>query len=157
MLRRWIERCGSWTSVLWQRAAGALSRSPRELLDPDIREVFLAELDELSEMLATLLPALHSQPDDPTTLQQLRRAFQTLKGSGLMAGAHNLAGVCGSLERLVVRLVERRMSATPAVLATLEQAVKVLPECRRAIEVGAPLPAAMRAVGVRAKGLIGES
>jgi len=157
MLPRWIERCGSWASRLWQRATGALARSPRDLLDPDIREVFLAEMEELSETLTTLLPALRSNPTDPTTLQNVRRAFHTLKGSGLMAGALNLAGVCGKLERLTVRLIEGRMTATSDVLATFEQAIKLLPECKRAIETGAPLPAAMRATGLRARSLLGES
>jgi len=157
VLPRWIERCGSWVGRLWQRAAGALSRAPREVLDEDIREVFLAELDELNVTLVSLLPVLRSNPGEPTTLQSLRRAFHTLKGSGLMAGAPSLAGVCGSLERLAVRLVERRISATPEVLALFEQAIKLLPECRRSIAAGAPLPMAMRAVGQRAERLLGGS
>ncbi len=157
MLARWIERCGSWAGTLWQRVAAALTRAPREVIDSDIRDVFLAELDELNETLAGLLPQLRSNPNDAMMLQSLRRVFHTLKGSGLMAGAPSLAGVCGSLERLAVRLIERRISATPEVLAIFEQAIMLLPECRGAIKAGAPLPAAMRAVGKRAERLLGGS
>ncbi len=152
-----LERCVSWAGKLWQLVAGAWRRTPREVLDPDIREVFLAELDELHLTLVTLLPSLRSDPTDPATLQSLRRAFHTIKGSGLMTGALSLAGVCGRLERLAVQLVERRMTATPELMAVFEEAIALLPACRRAIGAGAPMPSAMRAVGLRAKKLLGES
>jgi chemosensory pili system protein ChpA (sensor histidine kinase/response regulator) len=156
MLSRWFERCGSLAGNLWRRATGAFGRAPREVLDPDIREVFLAELDELSETLASLLTDLQANPNDPAILQNLRRAFHTIKGSGLMAGALSLAGVCGRLERLAVQLVERRMNATPDVLSLFGQAIQLLPECRRSIEAGTSMPAAMAVVGLRVKRLLGE-
>ncbi len=155
VLLRWIERCGTWFGTRWRSAAGLLSRAPRDVLDPDFRDVFLAELDELTVSLTSLLPDLRRNPTDPTTLQSVRRVFHTLKGSGLMAGAPNLAGVSASLERLALRMIERRTSATPDVLATFEQATKLLAECGRAIEAAAPLPAGMRAVGQRAERLLG--
>jgi chemosensory pili system protein ChpA (sensor histidine kinase/response regulator) len=157
MLLRWIERCSSWASSLWRRVAGALARAPREVLDPDIRDVFLAELDELSVALAGSLQGLRDKPDDQLALQTLRRAFHTIKGSGLMAGALSLAGVCGRLERLAVQLIERRITATPEVLAAIEEAIRLLPACRHSIEVGAPMPASMAAVGLHVKRLLGET
>ncbi len=155
MLPRWVKGCGSWARRLWHRATRVLIRTPREVLDPDIREIFLAEFEELSETLTALLPEFRSNPSHPTTLQGLRRAFHTIKGSGLMAGAVSIAGVCGRLERLTVLLVERRMTATPEVVAIFEHAIRLLPECRRAIEVGSQMPAAMREIGLRAQRLLG--
>ncbi|MGQ0801975.1 MAG: Hpt domain-containing protein [Pseudomarimonas sp.] len=155
MLPRWVERCRSWARGLWQRASHSLVRTPLEELDPDVREIFLAELDELSETLATLLPDWRNNPSDPALLQSMRRAFHTIKGSGLMVGALSIAGVCGRLERLMVQLIERRMTATPELQAIFGDAVRLLPECRRAIEAGVPMPAAMREIGVRAQRLLG--
>lgn len=152
MLPRWVERCGSWVVTRWQRVAGRLSRAPRDVLDTDVREVFLAEFEELTVDLKRLLPDLRS---DPTTLPRLRRAFHTLKGSGLMAGAPNLAGICSSLERLAVQLVEKRLALTDDVFETFRQAITLLPGCRRALEAGVPLPAAMQAVGQRATHQLG--
>jgi len=157
MMPRWIERLAAWVGRWWQRAVALLTRSPREVLDPDIREVFLSELDELTATLVGLMTSLRESPTDAATLHSLRRAFHTIKGSGLMAGALTLAGVCGRLERLAVQLIEGRMTATAEVLSTLEQAVKLLPECRRSIEAGASMPPAMAGVGLRVKRLLNEN
>lgn len=152
-----MERIGSWLGGLWARVWAALVRGPRDRLDEEFRDVFLAELDELHDTLEGLLPGLRSEPLQPSTLQGLRRAFHTLKGSGLMAGAPSLAGVCRELEQLAVRVVERRIATTAEVRAIFEQAIALLPACRRAMDTGAPLPAAMRAIGRRAQRLLGGS
>jgi len=157
VLPRWMERIGSWLGGLWARVWAALVRGPRDRLDEEFRDVFLAEVDELYATLEGLLPGLRSEPLQPSTLQGLRRAFHTLKGSGLMAGAPGLAAICRNLEQLAVRVADKRTAATPEVVSTFEQAIALLPACRRALAASAPLPAAMRAIGRRAERLLGGS
>jgi len=156
MLKRWIEGLGRRARAIFRGIAGGLARTPRETIDPEIREIFLAELDELSATLAALVPELRRDPAQSATLQTLRRAFHTIKGSGLMAGALGIAGVCGHLERLAVLLIEKRRTATPELVDFFAQAIALLPICSRAIQAGQPLPAAMREIGVRAQRLLSQ-
>jgi len=142
---------------LWQRLASLLGRAPRERIDPDIRDVFIAELDELSTLLSNQRAALRSTPVNPDALREVRRAFHTIKGSGLMAGAEVLGGFCARVEKLTLAMVEKR-SRTPAeTLKLIEAAIELLPDCARAIRADRPLPRAIVGLDRQARRLLGDA
>ncbi|KAF7276543.1 hypothetical protein GWI33_010099, partial [Rhynchophorus ferrugineus] len=55
--------------------------------DPEIREIFIEEVQEIIELLEDALPKWLDNPEQQDLLTEIRRAFHTLKGSGGMAGA----------------------------------------------------------------------
>lgn len=143
-----------WFGGLLDRAAGG---SVGEDIDPDVRDVFLGELAEVTETLAGLHPGWRRNRSDPETLQSIRRGFHTLKGSGHMVGARALGEFCGRIEELALCLIERRSKATPEMIATIDDAIGVLPACSRSIRDNRPMPAAAREITHRAKQHLGRA
>lgn len=135
----------SWLSSLWARMRRVFRHEPAATIDPEVREIFLAELDEIGAVLQALLPAWRRQRSDAATLQQIRRGFHTLKGSGLAVGASELGLFCGRIEKSVLLLIERPSLASPDAIASIEAAIGLLPECAQALRSGRPLPAAAKA------------
>lgn len=142
---------------LWRSLSGLLGRGPRERLDADVRDVFLGELDELSALLTSLRPTLRARPDDETCLRQVRRAFHTIKGSGLMVGATVLGSFCGRVEKLSLSLVEKRCRTPNESITLIDDAIRLLPECSRAIRANRPLPARILRLDHQARRLLGNA
>ncbi len=134
----------SWLTSFWARLRHALGRGGGDAIDPDVRDIFLSELDEISTSLNALLPAWRGQRTDAATLREIRRSFHTLKGSGLAVGANQLAAFCSRVEKLVVHLIERPASAPRHAIPAIEQAIELLPACSRALQGGTSLPNALR-------------
>ncbi len=148
----WIVRCRTWLSR-WLGSAGGLASEP---IDPDVREVFLGELDEVSASLVELLPAWRTRRGDAETLQRIRRGFHTLKGSGQMVGARTLGGFCGQVEQLALCLIEKRSKASPEMIAIIDEAIALLPACSRAMHAGGRLPGELRGLAQRAQAALGR-
>jgi chemosensory pili system protein ChpA (sensor histidine kinase/response regulator) len=142
-----------WISSLWVRLGQAFRGRRGETIDPEMRDVFLSELDEVSATLAALLPAWRRQRTQAATLQEIRRGFHTLKGSGLAVGANELGAFCGKLEKLTLDLIERPRQAAPGSIDSIERGIGWLPACAQALRSGAPMPPAVKAF---ARSLAGE-
>ena len=141
----------SWFANLWQRLRGGLGAGSADGLDPEVREVFLAELEEVTATLQELLPKWRARTHDAVALQAIRRGFHTLKGSGNTVGARGLGEFCGVIEQLVVRLVEKRSKPTLEIIAAIADAAAVLPACRQAFAEGKPLPPEVREITSRVR------
>ena len=96
-------------------------------IDPEIREVFVEEAGEVLATLVEYYPRWAADHDDAEALAETRRAFHTLKGSGRMVGASDIGELAWSLENLLNRIIEGRISPTPALLACLGEALGLLP------------------------------
>ena len=75
-------------------------------------------------------------PLEREALVTVRRSFHTLKGSGRMVGARELAEFAWSIESLVNRLLDNTLSRSQEVLATLRSAVATLPQLIDQLETG---------------------
>ena len=53
----------------------------------------------------------------------MRRAFHTLKGSGRMVGATDISEFAWAIENLLNRVIENTLQRSPAILATVRDAV----------------------------------
>ncbi|MBN3863019.1 response regulator [Pseudomonas frederiksbergensis] len=99
-----------------------------EPVDDELRKVFLEETDEVLEILQEYLPRWSANPDSPSALSELRRAFHTLKGSGRMVRALVLGELAWAVENLLNRVLEHSVAPSPAVQHLVGDALKLLPE-----------------------------
>ncbi|MDX1698952.1 MAG: Hpt domain-containing protein, partial [Thiohalobacterales bacterium] len=74
--------------------------------DPEIVEIYLEEAAEAIATIENLVPQWRDSREDDATLETVRRAFHTLKGSGRMAGAMRIGEFAWVLENLLNRVVD---------------------------------------------------
>ena len=104
--------------------------------DPEIVEIFTEEAAEVLETIATQLPLWRAAPLAGAPLEELRRAFHTLKGSGRMVGAELVGELSWSVEHLLNRVTERALEPSPAVIEAVERVQRALPALVRAYASG---------------------
>ncbi|NIJ85511.1 chemosensory pili system protein ChpA (sensor histidine kinase/response regulator) [Xanthomonas arboricola] len=113
-------------------------------IDDDIRDVFLEEFDEELVNLGQLLPVWRAAPHSQDNLRPIRRVFHTLKGSGRLVGAQVLGEFSWKIESMLNRVLDNSRPASPAVVAMVELAYKVLPQFNAALRdqgrISADLP-----------------
>ena len=80
--------------------------------DPDIKEIFLEEANEVLEEIVPLYEHWQLTPDDLTQLTDIRRGFHTLKGSGRMVGANTSAELAWSTENMLNRILDNSITAS---------------------------------------------
>ncbi|KAA8734437.1 response regulator [Acinetobacter qingfengensis] len=73
--------------------------------DPEIREIFVEEVQEILEFLDDAIPKWIKTPSDKDLLTEIRRSFHTLKGSGRMAGAVQSAELAWAIEDMLNRVM----------------------------------------------------
>lgn len=154
-----------WTNrivIAWLRNAlrrvGQLLRLGRaqtdsDEFDPELREVFFAELGEVQQMLESAFAVWRVNAADEDALKNLRRGFHTIKGSAQMVGATALGDFCKHMEQLAIRLMEKKLKATPAMVGTVEQAIGLLPTFARTLRDGLPVPVQAQSISNRAQRL----
>ncbi|WP_282271124.1 Hpt domain-containing protein [Stenotrophomonas sp. PS02298] len=104
-----------------------------DVIDQDIRDVFIEEFDEELENLGNLLPAWRAAPANMERLRPVRRVFHTLKGSGRLVGARTLGEFSWKIESMLNRVLDGSRPASPAVMAAVTHAYDVLPELNAAL------------------------
>ncbi len=105
------------------REVGPGPESPPPLieLDPEIREVFLADASDLFERIEALVLKLDGGHDQAGTLHELDRCYHTLKGAAGSVGLVQLAAQIHSLED---RLNAASGVATPELIDQLHESLK---------------------------------
>jgi chemosensory pili system protein ChpA (sensor histidine kinase/response regulator) len=90
-------------------------------LDPELQDIFLTETEEVLATLAQNLQALRVNATDSGALNEVRRAYHTLKGSGRTVGLEALGEVAWAVEGLLNVILERKTFPTAAILAFIEK------------------------------------
>ncbi|ERL56020.1 Hpt domain-containing protein [Psychrobacter aquaticus] len=75
--------------------------------DPDIKEIFLEEANEVLVDITPLFEGWRLSTTDLSGLADIRRGFHTLKGSGRMVGAHYTAELAWAIEDMLNRILDR--------------------------------------------------
>jgi chemosensory pili system protein ChpA (sensor histidine kinase/response regulator) len=96
-------------------------------VDPEIREVFLDEANEVLAQMQSDLGRWQQNIEDMEVVRDLRRAFHTLKGSGRMVGAQLIGEFGWSHENLLNKCLDGSLTVSNAVLGAISEAVAVLP------------------------------
>ena len=113
-----------------------LSPPPAVLADPELVTLFIEEAGEEVAKIAREFPRWDENPLEDAALATVRRSFHTLKGSGRMVGAREMAEFSWSIENLLNRLIDKTLTRTPEILATLRDGVQALPQLLEALEKG---------------------
>lgn len=87
--------------------------------DPDIKEIFIEEANEVLEEIVPLYEHWQLTPDNLSQLTDIRRGFHTLKGSGRMVGANYSAELAWSIENMLNRILDN----TIVVSADIQQLI----------------------------------
>jgi chemosensory pili system protein ChpA (sensor histidine kinase/response regulator) len=104
--------------------------------DPELLKLFIEEAREELQKITRCFHDWEQNPLDREALVTVRRSFHTLKGSGRMVGARELAEFSWSIENLLNRLLDNTLSRTQPILATLNGAVTTLPHLIDQLETG---------------------
>ena len=103
-----------------------VKQSDDALIDDEILEIFIEEAAEVQVDIHQALSRIGSD-DDSGALNELRRAFHTLKGSGRLVGATVIGELAWSIEDLLNLLIEQSLAIKPADTALLAAVVENLP------------------------------
>ncbi|GAC1374479.1 MAG: hypothetical protein NVS3B3_11410 [Aquirhabdus sp.] len=95
--------------------------------DDSIREIFLEEAEEVLQELNENFPQWAVNFENVEALKVIRRNFHTLKGSGRMVGAHALAELAWSNERLLNGVLENTVTPNQNIVQLLGDVISVLP------------------------------
>ena len=80
--------------------------------NPDIKEIFIEEANEVLEEIVPLYEHWQLTPDNLSQLTDIRRGFHTLKGSGRMVGANYSAELAWSIENMLNRILDNTIVAS---------------------------------------------
>ncbi len=148
----------AWFTSILRRIASTLGISRQgtdsDDFDPELREVFFAELEDVTQLLERAFVSWRANSADQAAMQNLRRGFHTIKGSALMVGAAALGDFCRHLEQLSIRLMEQQLKVTPAMVVTIEQAITLMPAFARSVRDGRSPPAQAHAIANRVQRLL---
>ncbi len=122
-------------------------------IDPELLTLYIEEAREEVARIAKLFPAWEQNPLETDALAGVRRAFHTLKGSGRMVGATDIAEFAWAIENLLNKIIENTLQRSPAILATIRDASAIAGELVSALEAGSGCAAKVQAIVDRAHAL----
>ena len=98
--------------------------------------IFLAEAEELLELLHEQLAELRYGVDGQRLLNDLHRSFDTIQSGAAVMKLSPLSELAGCCERVIERLRRRRLPMTPRVFSLLDAAARELENMVQALTVG---------------------
>jgi chemosensory pili system protein ChpA (sensor histidine kinase/response regulator) len=107
--------------------------------DDDIIQIFIEDAREMIALINKTLPDWHADSANRDALLDLRRAFHTLKGSGRMVGASEIAEFGWSMENMLNKVREGKSAPSEPMFDLLYRVRDVLPEMVAQLE-GGPAP-----------------
>ena len=108
----------------------AAEQLPADTLDadPDIKEIFI---EEAEEVLAEIIP-LHSNwqqaPEVLKAVPDIRRGFHTLKGSGRMVGANHTGELAWAIEDMLNRILDHTIQVSADIVELIGDVLSGYPE-----------------------------
>lgn len=97
-------------------------------------EVFIAEADELIQLLDENILRLESEGSNPKVIQDIFRAAHTLKGSSSMLGLKKMAEVTHAMESLLDKVRNNKITINSFIIDTLLNSLDAIKELKRNIE-----------------------
>jgi chemosensory pili system protein ChpA (sensor histidine kinase/response regulator) len=138
--------------TLHKSAQPPIGSKPAQV-DPELLALYIEEAREEVARIAKLFPAWEQNPLETEALIGVRRAFHTLKGSGRMVGATDIAEFAWAIENLLNKVIENTLQRSPAILGTVRDAVAAAGELVNALEAGQAAPARTQGIVDRAHAL----
>lgn len=120
-------------------AAGEDEETPEDAtvpVDEELLEVFLSEAGDELTTLRTQTDRWKNRSDDAEALQILVRSFHTLKGAGRIIGANPVSVLAWSLEELLRRVQDGRVTVNATLYGLLDQVIAAMGQIVEAIRRG---------------------
>ncbi|MFN3563435.1 MAG: Hpt domain-containing protein, partial [Moraxella osloensis] len=96
-------------------------------IDEDIRNIFIEEAQEVLAELGEKIPVWEVDTHELVALKDIRRGFHTLKGSGRMAGAHQIGEMCWAVENMLNRVLDGTLAVSDALVGFIKDTHRKLP------------------------------
>ncbi len=84
--------------------------------DPEILEIYLEEAEEEAISISRLQQDWLLHPEDANALNNIRRAFHTIKGSGRLVGAMRIGEFAWDYEQLLNRIIDKTILPSDEVI-----------------------------------------
>ena len=98
-----------------------------DFADQEIVDIFIEEVAEVLESIEVAYLQWVDSPSAQEPLADIRRGFHTLKGSSRMLGAETLGELAWAVENLLNKVIEKRVTITPTLIAFVDLAREVIP------------------------------
>jgi chemosensory pili system protein ChpA (sensor histidine kinase/response regulator) len=122
-------------------------------IDPELLALYIEEAREEVAKIAKLFPAWEQNPLEAEALIGMRRSFHTLKGSGRMVGADDIAEFAWAIENLLNKVLENTLARSPSIVACVRDAVAIAGELVNSLESGTAAPSKAQDIVDRAHAL----
>ncbi len=109
-------------------------------IDEEIIEIFVEEAGEVFEAIQEYFPLWAKNFNDHQSLNEFRRAFHTLKGSGRMVGAHDIGELSWSIENMLNRIIDKTIEPGHSNIVIIEKVCEILPSMIEAFRGQQPNP-----------------
>lgn len=97
-------------------------------INQEIVDIFIEEVADVQLLIEQHLPNWQAHADDKLAVQEIRRAFHTLKGSGKMVQAEVLAELGFAFEHALNDVIQGHKAVTPALQQSVAQSLQVIPD-----------------------------
>lgn len=101
--------------------------SEEDVIDDEILEIFVEEAAEVLETINEFFPQWRDDPDNTEARVEVRRAFHTLKGSGRMVRATEVAELAWSVENMLNRIIDGSVATSEKLFLLISKVIDVLP------------------------------
>lgn len=105
-------------------------------IDPEIKEIFIEEAQEVLAELETNYPGWFLDQADHKALNELRRGFHTLKGSGRMVKANVIGDLAWAVENMLNKILDNSGAAVPETAELLDISLSLIPSLVNDFERG---------------------
>jgi chemosensory pili system protein ChpA (sensor histidine kinase/response regulator) len=99
-----------------------------EPVDEEIREIFIEDARDVLSTISRNYVVWRDDNDNKEALAELRRGFHTLKGSGRMVNASEIAEFAWAIENILNRVRDGKMACTPEIVDIVGEAKTILPQ-----------------------------
>ncbi|MFL6654530.1 MAG: Hpt domain-containing protein [Sulfurifustis sp.] len=115
--------------------------APAVEFDAEILEIFIEDARDVYQNISREFENWRADPNNQAALLELRRGYHTLKGSGRMVGATEIADLAWAVEHMLNHVRDGKIKAVPEVFEIIEQSQQHLPAMIAQLE-GGPAPSA---------------
>lgn len=101
--------------------------SADEMFAEQLIEIFAEEIDEVVQQISIHLAVWKDDLHDVHSLKEIRRSFHTIKGSGRMVQAQQMADLAWAVENMLNHVLDRSIIPNPAMVVLLDRVVEAIP------------------------------
>jgi chemosensory pili system protein ChpA (sensor histidine kinase/response regulator) len=107
-----------------------------ELADPEIMQIFIEDARDVFRNISKEFAVWREDHENQDALTELRRGYHTIKGSGRMVGAGDIAEFAWALENVLNKVRDGKIAFSPAIIDLFEQSQEAIPQLIDQLESG---------------------